>query len=128
MDLIINNIRPTHGEDERTNPFLTAWTPPSRGPKITSLPREAQMLLKTAKKFNVSFAPIKLSKELKKNLPAWCHPGTSKNTYHKAKDKCLIDRHDSENIKHLLKIRNRITRISTNNQHFPRSSCPCTAC
>jgi len=128
MDLITNNIRPTHGEDERTNPFLTSWTPPSRGPKIASLPQEAQMLLKIAKKYNVSFAPIKLSKELKKNLPAWCHPGTSKNTYHKSKDKCLTEQHDSKSIKHLLKIRKRLTRISTNNQHFPRSSCPCTDC
>ncbi|KIK36515.1 hypothetical protein CY34DRAFT_94247, partial [Suillus luteus UH-Slu-Lm8-n1] len=86
------------------------------------------MLLKTAKKFNISFAPIKLSKELKKNLLAWCHIGTSKNTYHKSKDKCLTDRHESESVKHLLKIRKRLTRISENNQHFPRSSCPCTAC
>ncbi|KAG2124642.1 uncharacterized protein EDB93DRAFT_1098407, partial [Suillus bovinus] len=86
------------------------------------------MILKTAKKLNISFAPIKLSKELKKSLPSWCHPGAPKNTYHKSKNKCLIDTHKSDNIKHLLKIRKRLTRISENGQHFPRKTCPCTAC
>ncbi|KAG1844406.1 hypothetical protein C8R48DRAFT_617993, partial [Suillus tomentosus] len=86
------------------------------------------MLLKTAKKYNINFAPIKISKDLKKNLPAWSHIGTPTNAYHKAKTKCLNETHKSTKIKNLIKIRKRLTHINDEDRHFPRKNCPCSAC
>ncbi|KAG2741207.1 hypothetical protein P692DRAFT_201656225, partial [Suillus brevipes Sb2] len=86
-------------------------------------------LLKTAKQFNISFAPIKISKDIKKQLPTWCHIGAPKKTYHKSKDKCLQGSHKSQTIKNMLKICKRLTDIRNSSQpHFPRKDCPCPPC
>jgi len=86
MNIIINNLKPT-GIDNTTdlNTFLQSWNPPTKGTRANNIPKEIINMLKVAKKYNVSFAPIKLSKQLKKQLPAWYHLGAPPKTYHKQK-------------------------------------------
>ncbi|KIK35751.1 hypothetical protein CY34DRAFT_95555, partial [Suillus luteus UH-Slu-Lm8-n1] len=129
VDLLINNLNPNKDNIKLTNPFLLSWEPPSRGPRARTLPNEITSLLKTAKQFNVSFAPIKISKDLKKQLPAWCHIGAPLKTYHKTKDRCLQETHKSITVKNMIKICKRLTNIrGDTHQHLPRRDCSCPPC
>ncbi|KAG2131746.1 hypothetical protein DEU56DRAFT_739775 [Suillus clintonianus] len=90
-------------------------------------------MLKIAKKYNVSFAPIKLSKNLKKQLPAWCHLGAPPKTYNKQRDTCLQNNHKAQKIKHLIKISKKISpnnneTTNDNKKHYPRRNCACKYC
>ncbi|KAG2046246.1 hypothetical protein BDR06DRAFT_899569 [Suillus hirtellus] len=66
-DIIINNLKLT-GINNTTdlNTFLQSWNPPTKGTRANNIPKEIINMLKIAKKYNVSFTPIKLSKQLKK--------------------------------------------------------------
>lgn len=77
------------------------------------------------KKHNVSFAPLKLSKNLKDLLPAWLHLGAPSRTYHKTKDSCLQQVHNVKSVKDLRIITERLTN---NNIHVNTANCPCYAC
>ncbi|KAG2738108.1 hypothetical protein P692DRAFT_201661577, partial [Suillus brevipes Sb2] len=85
-------------------------------------------LLKTAKTHNVSFAPIKLSKELKTQLPAWWHLGAAPRTYNKAKNQCLQKTHSISTIKDLMKTSQRLHRSNDGEQHSNRKNCACSTC
>lgn len=98
MDIILNEASNTN-ITKPTNLFLQSWEPPTRGQKAKALPREALSLIKTAKNFNITFAPIKISKEIKKQLPAWHHLGAPRKTYHKIRDQCLYEMHNSSKSK-----------------------------
>ncbi|KAG1879326.1 hypothetical protein C8R48DRAFT_570982, partial [Suillus tomentosus] len=85
-------------------------------------------MLKTAKKFNLSFAPQKLSNNLKLQLPTWFHLGAPPKTYNKSKDKCLQMNHETNTIKDLLMTSKRICTNTTTPKHSPRKNCTCQAC
>lgn len=71
-DALINTLQPKGiNSNNDINIFLTKWAPPTQGPRTTTLPNTLISLLKTAKKHNMSFAPIQLSRGLKEQLPAW---------------------------------------------------------
>lgn len=88
-DALINTLQPK-GIKNTTElaAFLTNWSPPTRGPRTRSLPREILSLLQSAKHHNVSFAPLKLSRHLKEQLPAWFHLGAPPRTYFKKQNEC----------------------------------------
>jgi hypothetical protein len=73
MDLLINDLKLNNNETNISNPFLTSWDPPTKGPRANTLPLEIRLLLKTTQQFNISFALIKISKRLKRNSPPGCH-------------------------------------------------------
>ena len=54
---------------------LTSWSPPSRGPRASSLPFCVLSVIKTARAARLTFAPLRLSKQLKTQMPAWFHLG-----------------------------------------------------
>jgi len=109
-DTLINNLKPDGIRSPKDiNLFLQTWNPPTQGPRTRGLPPELVLMLKTAKKFNISFAPMKMSKNLKSQLPAWFHLGTPPRTYHKSKNKCLQETHLANTIKDLITISSRIT-------------------
>ncbi|KAG1797201.1 hypothetical protein EV424DRAFT_1299833, partial [Suillus variegatus] len=82
-------------------------------------------MLKTAKKHHVSFAPLKISENLKDQLPAWLHMGAPPRTYHKTKNNCLRQTHQVTSVKHL---RNTAERITNQISHQPQATCTCTDC
>ena len=90
------------------NMFLTTWSPPTRGKRACKLPPNVLTLLKSAQTHNVSFAPRKLSKHLKKQLPAWFHIGAPPRTYHASKDACLRTIHNTRIVKDLVHTTKRI--------------------
>jgi hypothetical protein len=69
IDLFINNIKTNNKNNRKhiSNTFLQNWDPPTKGPNTKSLPTEAIKLIQTAKKQNITFAPIKWPKILKNN-------------------------------------------------------------
>ncbi|KAH7919029.1 hypothetical protein BV22DRAFT_993416, partial [Leucogyrophana mollusca] len=86
-------------------------------------------ILKTAKKHNVSFAPNKLSTNLKKQLPAWMHLGTPPKTYNKQRNECLKINHKAITAEDLIKIAKHIQRSNNNqDQHSNRKNCKCQDC
>ncbi|KAG1811457.1 uncharacterized protein BJ212DRAFT_1277969 [Suillus subaureus] len=124
-DIIINNLKPTRiNNTSDLNTFLQSWDPPTRGLRMTNLPKEITSMLKIAKKYNVSFVLIKLLKQLKKQLLVWYHLGAPPKTYHIQRDHCLQNNHKAQKIKHLIKISKKIApnnTETTNNKkkHYP---------
>ncbi|KAG1747279.1 hypothetical protein EDD22DRAFT_761991, partial [Suillus occidentalis] len=82
-------------------------------------------MLKTIRTNNVSFAPNKLSVQLKSQMPAWCHLGAPPKTYHKTKDKCLHSIHKVESVKDL---REMTARLTNHDRHNTTATCTCNEC
>ncbi|KAG2032529.1 hypothetical protein BDR03DRAFT_873789 [Suillus americanus] len=82
-------------------------------------------MLKDAKKYNVSFAPIKLSNNMKQQLPAWYHLGAPPKTYHRTKNVCLKMTHKIRTIKDMMTIAHRPISHPPNRS---RSNCACDPC
>jgi len=128
-DAIINHIHPNYYDftTEKPNFCLTSWRPPTWGRTARTLPQCVLDLLKTARTFNLSFAPLKLPRHLKLELPAWYHLGAPPRTYHKSKDKCLQQTHKAHKIKNLIKMSDRL-RHRDRTHHHPQRNCACQPC
>ena len=110
-DAIINHIRPDADlSSPLPNYSLTSWSPPTRGPRAKTLPTCVISLIKTAREADLTFTPLKLSPQLKLQLPAWFHMGAPPRTYHKSKDECLKTVHGASKIKNLMKLYKRLRR------------------
>ena len=80
---------------------LTSWSPPSRGLHASTLPLCVISIIKTAREAKLTFTPLRLSKQLKVQLPAWFHLGAPPRAYNKLKDECLRNRHRVGKVKNL---------------------------
>ena len=126
-DAIINHIRPdVDGTTDLPIFSLTTWSPPTHGHIANSLPPCILKLIKMAKLTNLAFAPLKLSKSLKLQLPAWYHLGAPPRTYNKARNDCLKCTHKAMKIKNLIKLCKRL--CPTNHNHQQWSNCNCSCC
>ena len=115
------------------NTFLQDWKP-SLGPR-TGLPPYLKRNLLTAKKHNVSFAAIKLSRRAKESLPIWYHMGALKKLRrmnNTVRGKCLRSSHKVRVVADLLPLR---ARHATDGEESPSISqtvpippCHCNHC
>ena len=128
LDAIINTINKDGITDTfGINTFLTSLRPsgrPRRNGKPA--PRPLVAILQTAKRFNLTFAPRKLSKSLKRQMPAWYHIGVPPNKYHKTKTRCLRMTHQITHLIDLVRTCRSLTRPTTN--HLPLATCTCHYC
>ncbi|KAH0826587.1 hypothetical protein J3R83DRAFT_4945, partial [Lanmaoa asiatica] len=127
-DAIINCVQKKGIKNpEDINTFLTSLRPTGifRSNRKQT-PHFVTTLLKTARKYNLSFAPPQLSKPLKSQLPAWYHIGVPPRLYHQGKTSCLRKTHLATTIKDLQKISKRTTRHTT--RHKPTPDCTCKYC
>ncbi|KAG1718171.1 hypothetical protein EDD22DRAFT_792762 [Suillus occidentalis] len=69
-----------------------------------------------------------MAKNIKKQLPAWDNLGAPQKTYHKTKNKCLQETHNTKSIKNLIKCSKRLTRIREDPHHIPQKNCKCSDC
>ena len=83
-------------------------------------------LIKTAKKANLTFTPLKLFSQLKLQLPVWFHMGAPPQTYHESKDECLKTIHRISKVKNLMKLYKWLWCDGTN--HVPWHNCKCRGC
>jgi len=126
-DAILNHICPDHTFTSKKPHFaLTSWFPPTRGKRAKTLPPCVLNLIKSAWASTLTFAPLKLSKRLKQQLPAWLHLSATPRTYNKTKDKCLQSIHRAQRTKDLIKSCKCLS--PPNPQHHPRRNCTCTPC
>ncbi|KAA1470582.1 hypothetical protein DENSPDRAFT_774884, partial [Dentipellis sp. KUC8613] len=73
-DILINLVTPNTVNDLATlNTFLQTWSPPLTGKNSKVLSRDILDMLKTARKYNTSFAALKLTRSLQLQMPAWYH-------------------------------------------------------
>lgn len=130
-DTLINCIKPSGIRSlSNVNIFLTFLRAPIQVRQCKSNRKQILMrvitLLKSAKRVNLCLAPCKLSRKLKKQLPAWFHVGVPSNLYDQWKMGCLKNVHNAETIRHLLQITKRAT--DHNSPHQPHPSCNCKDC
>ncbi|KAI0038161.1 hypothetical protein FA95DRAFT_1466105, partial [Auriscalpium vulgare] len=85
-------------------------------------------MLAAAKEHDADFAALKLSRDLKRNLPAWYHIGTEKMKPITDKPKCLMYNHLVSAVGDLARVVSRLTNDPTKRRHFPRSTCACPDC
>ena len=123
-DAIINTLHPNIPPKPPAFP-LTSWTPPSKGARVNTLPYCVRSIIKTAKETKLTFAPLRLSKQLKVQLPAWFHMGAPPRAYNKLKDECLKTCHKVGKVKNLRALTKRLLPGSQHQQH---DNCPCTDC
>jgi ribonuclease HI/exonuclease III len=127
-DALINNTAPkTIPSKAIANPFLQSWRVPSKGKRAEVLDKDTLALLKIARKHNVSFAPLNLSRDLKEKLPAWFHQRNTIKTPQNTESRCLIENHTSNSVGDLIKITQRLHRRHNNN-HIPLFFCHCDDC
>ncbi|KDQ56067.1 hypothetical protein JAAARDRAFT_133158 [Jaapia argillacea MUCL 33604] len=81
-------------------------------------------MLRTAKMFDVSFAPLAIDERLQKQLPAWFHIGVPPGTYNSATHKCIKDTHGTTTVATLLGLKRRLD----DSRHKPRKDCKCQLC
>ena len=78
-DVLINETTPAAlDEDTRANAFMQNWKIPTRGKRAEKLGEDTTRMVKAVHKHHVAFAPINISQELRKRLPAWQHIGVEK--------------------------------------------------
>ncbi|TFK58359.1 hypothetical protein BDN72DRAFT_782197 [Pluteus cervinus] len=67
-----------HVRDKKSaiNTFLQTWKPSMKGEGVTTPPRMIKMI-KTAKKYGVTFDPTYMDQETRRQLPIWYHLGTA---------------------------------------------------
>lgn len=123
-DAIINTLHPNIPPKPPTFP-LSSWSPPSRGPRAANLPFCIRSIIKTAKESKLTFAPMRLSKQLKLQLPAWFHLGAPPRAYNRLRDECLKTKHKVGKVKNLRAL---TKRLQLGTPHQPHHNCPCDDC
>ena len=128
-DILINETTPdTLDERTRQNAFLQKWNIPTRGKRANRLGKDTIRMIKTARKYKATFAPINLSRRLKENLPTWNHIGIEKQAPRDQQTRCLVRNHKSIRIKDLLNITERLQEGYTRGPHRPDYTCQCEDC
>ena len=129
IDVIIDAAAPKNTNPRaRTNTFMQTWKPRTRGNQTIIHNEDILRMLKTAKKYNLTFASIRLSPRLKENLPAWYHPGTEPHHTNARTTKCLIENHEALAIVDLIKISSRLRNPPQLRPHAPSAWCICPDC
>ena len=103
-DHIIHAAAPTHSvEKARENPFLQTWTVPLKGPRAKHLNDNIKRMLKTARKYKVNLAAIKMMPHLLAQLPAWYHLSPEQKPITSTRAKCLLERYHDATVADLVK-------------------------
>ena len=92
-DLIIDASAPeSTSKKARMNAFLQTWDALTRGPKTKRLDIGTIRMIKTAKKYNTNLAAIRLTQDLKEQLPAWYHLAAIPKPITSVAAKCVTHR------------------------------------
>ena len=128
-DLIINKAAPPGTSHlARMNTFLQTWDAPSRGTRLNLLNNSITRMLQAARKYNVNLAAIRISPQLRGQLPAWYHPMAKPRPIVTRPAKCLLRRHAITKVTDLIMISNRIRTPNPVQPHLTTPACPCPAC
>ena len=128
-DIILDAAAPPgYNAQARINTFLQTWRTPRHRARATKINKDTTRMLEAAKKHNVNFMTIKLSQELKKQLPAWFQIEADHWAINNKPAKCLLQKHRVRTIADLMKISARIRENTNQPGHRPTNYCNCPAC
>src|SRR6266849_10691037 len=85
-------------------------------------------MLKAARDHNANFSTIRLSQELKQQLPAWFQTGADHWAINTRSAKCLLHKHKVKTIADLMKASARIRDNASHPNHRPTNYCNCPTC
>ena len=85
-------------------------------------------MLQVARKYNVNIATIRISPQLRAQLPAWYHPLVILCSMATRPARCLLQRHVITKVADLILMSNRIRTPNLNQPHLTRPACPCHDC
>src|SRR5258708_13478298 len=85
-------------------------------------------MLKVARKYHVHLAAIRLSPQLRAQLPAWYHPLAGHRPMATVRVRCLLRRHEIKTIADLIIMSDRIRFPSVTQLHHPTPTCACQDC
>ena len=128
-DLILSaTARPITIKRARKNPFLQTWEAAKQGTRARRLNSDITRMLQTARIYNTNLAAIRMSIELRAQLPAWYHMASDSSPITNTASKCLLDRHGVSTIADMLRTSDRLRNQNTNAQHLALPNCPCSDC
>jgi hypothetical protein len=128
-DILIDAAAPKETiRKARTNMYTQTWKPHTKGPNAKIRNEDIRRMLKTGKKYHLTFSTIRLSPRLKELLPAWYHPGEEKRRTRTPTAKCLIEVHRALAITDLIKITKRLNNPTLMRPHMPSPWCICPEC
>ena len=129
LDLIINASGPeSTSKKARMNVFLQTWDAPTRGQRATNLNDNTVRMIKVAKKYNTNLAAIRLTPNLRDQLPAWYHLASAPRPITNVASKCLLNTHQVTRVADLNQISARIRMPGQGPNHQPNLTCICRDC
>ncbi|KAI0039429.1 hypothetical protein FA95DRAFT_1462376, partial [Auriscalpium vulgare] len=84
-------------------------------------------MLRVAEKYHTSFSALRLSRALRRQLPAWYRIGEAPKRA-SAQTSCLRDTHRVRSTADLLRVSHRLSNLIAGRLHYARSNCACAAC
>ncbi|ETW76497.1 ribonuclease H [Heterobasidion irregulare TC 32-1] len=86
-------------------------------------------MLKVAKDLKVNFAAIKLSKEMKNQMPTWHHLGLTPRNYRQQCSECIVSNHSLKTVVDLVQLAKHTKNPdSGNRRHYCIRTCTCDPC
>lgn len=129
IDLIIDTSAPTNMcSKAQENPFLQSWNIPTRGKWTEGLNNDIIRMAAVARKHDTNLAAIKLSNQLKKQLPAWYHIAADPRPMTSVASRCLLNNHAITKVAELVQTSARIREPTQNPTHLRGPQCICRDC
>ena len=110
------------------NPFLQTWEAPQKGANAHKLNDDITRMLKTSRRYKMNLAAIRLSPDLKAQLPAWYHIVSNNHLITNSASKCLLSKHQATTIGDFLRISSRIRMNNAPIRHTESAVCLCSDC
>ena len=110
------------------NSFLQSWNPPTRGRRLALLNNNTIRMLKAGRKYHTNLAAVRLSPDLRGQLPAWYHLKAAARPLTTRTAKCLLETHSVATVADLITTS---ARIRNNGQLIPHTNepqCLCNDC
>ena len=130
-DLLIDTAAPlSTNAKARENPFLQSWKPATRGKRAEHIGDHISRMLKVAKKYNTSIEALRLTTQLRAQLPAWYHIASDAEPIRGTTAKCLLNIHKVSSVADLMKISACIRNPDPNQNppHRQITFCYCQDC
>jgi hypothetical protein len=129
VDMIIDEIAPpATNRIARVNAFLQSWTIPTRGQRANHLNGDIIRMVKVGTKHKLDLTAIRISPQLRAQLPAWYHRDSAPCPIRSNASKCLLERHSIKKVTDLLQVSARIHNPRPNQDHRPIQNCTCIEC
>ena len=112
----------------RENPFLQTWMAPLKGQRAKCMNNNIKQMLKTACKYKVNLAAIKMTPHLLAQLPTWYHLSAEQKPIASTTAKCLLQKHNVVKVADLIKTSARLRHPTQHPTHRKNRNCTCREC